>query len=188
MKHHSLHLTTDTAKKLLEHIVEWPDHPIEGVLFRDLSMVLADSVSFNMVISTLCTPFMLLDKKQLPACIAGIESRGYIYGAAMAMLLGIAFVPVRKPGKLPEGTFDEETYDTEYSKARLQLQHGLVKPGDHVVVCDDLIATGGSASAAATLVRRSGGIVESFAFVLEIEACLGRDKLRGNDVHALITF
>lgn len=189
---HSIHLSTTTAEILRALVVETPDHPVPGVLFRDLARLVADDTAFDKVISTFCEPFsdrIVLDR---PTRIVGIESRGYIYGAAMATLLGVGFVMVRKPGKVPPGTFDEEAYDLEYGSARLQLQHGLIRPGDRVVIVDDLIATGGSAGAAAALVRWAGGIVDSFAFVIELEALGGRAKLTSGDptanVHALLTY
>ena len=185
---HSDWLSPALAEHLRRQVLETPDFPQPGVLFRDLSKILCNATDFDRVITALCGG---IDIKDIDL-IAGIESRGYIYGAAVAAHLNLGFVPIRKPGKIPNGQYDEVAYKLEYGIGRLQLQKGLIQPSDRVVIIDDLLATGGSAFAAAELAYGAGGNVQSFAFVLELTSPGGRAALERlvpkADVHALLTY
>jgi adenine phosphoribosyltransferase len=196
VKHHQF-ITFDAAKVVHEHIAVVADFPKEGILFRDVSPVLADAGLFELVITVMCEPYLGSDhpsrrKVWAPDQIAGIDARGFIFGAAMAQRLDAGFVPVRKAGKLPPTDVDRVAYKLEYGEAELEIRRGVVKEGAKVLVVDDLLATGGSAGAAAELVTRQGGIVCGFAFMVELEQCGGRKALSGlyadSDIDALLTY
>jgi len=160
-----------------------PDFPKPGILFKDITPLLGDATAFHMVIDALveyCLP------RGLDA-VVGIESRGFIFGSALAARLNAAFVPVRKPGKLPAAV-DRVAYSLEYGNAELEMHKDSLFPGARVVIVDDLLATGGTAAAAAQLVRRQRGEVDSYLFVIELSFLQGRDKLGGAPVFSLVKF
>jgi adenine phosphoribosyltransferase len=160
-----------------------PDFPKEGVLFRDITPILLDARAFKRVSDILLERYRdrAVDK------IAAIESRGFIFGSALALGLDVGLVPLRKPGKLPWRTI-AETYSLEYGEAALEMHIDAVDRGERVVIVDDLLATGGTAAAAARLIERRGGVVEEIAFVIELAELHGVDKLGGHSVYTLISY
>jgi len=159
------------------------DFPKEGIVFKDLTPLMADPVAFRGVIDELAEQVAgrRLDR------IVGIEARGFIFGAALACVLGKGFSIVRKPGKLPWRT-DREEYSLEYGKGVLEIHEDAVQSGERVLIVDDLLATGGTAAAASRLVERRGGEVVSLAFVVELAFLQGRRLLEGREVHSLVSY
>ena len=170
----------DTLKAKIRHV---PDFPKPGILFYDITTLLQDAGGFRMAVDSLALPF----KDQGIDVVVGIESRGFIFGAAVADRLGAGFTPVRKPGKLPSTTV-RATYDLEYGTDSLEIHHDGVTPGQRVLVVDDLLATGGTARATTDLVKRLGGEVHALAFLIELVALSGRAKLPGERVHAVLQY
>ncbi len=168
---------------LEEQIRNIPDFPIEGIQFKDITPLLRDPESLRLAIEQMAARHV----QDRIDCVVGIEARGFILGTPLAYLLHAGFVPVRKPGKLPAQTVGAE-YSLEYGVNRLEMHRDAIKPGDRVLVVDDLLATGGSARAAAELVENVGGIVAGMSFLIELGFLHGRDKLTDYDVHSLITF
>lgn len=166
-----------------ERVRAVPDFPKPGILFRDITPVLADPKAFHMVIDALVEHFI---GQQIDAIVA-VESRGFIFGAPLASRLNTSFVPARKPGKLPAETVSVE-YALEYGRASLELHKDALSPGDSVVVIDDLLATGGTAAAAGELVLSQGAQVLAYAFVIELDALGGRHKLEPAPVVTLLHF
>jgi len=168
---------------LASYIRDVKDFPIEGILFKDITTLLQDHQAFKQAVDLLVARYSdtKIDK------IAAIESRGFIFGAPLAYQLGGGFVPVRKPGKLPSRTVRVE-YSLEYGSNVLEMHVDALKPGEHVLIVDDLLATGGSARAVAQLVGQLGGTVTGMAFVVELEFLNGRQKLGDYDVFSLVKF
>lgn len=157
----------------------YPDFPTKGVLFQDIAPVLADPALLARVIDAMASPFEgRVDK------VAGVESRGFLFGLAIAQRLGVGFVPVRKLGKLPGPTLRAE-YALEYGRATLEIQADALRADERVLLVDDVLATGGTALAARGLVQRAGARLVGFSFLLEIGALGGRARLGA--VHALLT-
>ncbi|MBC7254841.1 MAG: adenine phosphoribosyltransferase [Chloroflexi bacterium] len=172
-------VTVDLAK----YIRDIPDFPIEGILFKDITPLLQDATAFRQAVDLLAERYA---HSQVDVVVA-IESRGFVFGAPLAYKLGAGFVPIRKPGKLPAETISVE-YSLEYGTNTLQMHKDAIRPGQRVLVVDDLLATGGSARAAIELVERCGGIVTGVAFLIELEFLQGRAKLDGYDVYTLLKF
>jgi adenine phosphoribosyltransferase len=149
-----------------------PDFPEPGVLFRDMTPLLADPRGFHIVLDAIAHRFV---GSQVDA-VVGVESRGFIFGGALAARLNASFVPVRRPGKLPYRT-DKVSYSLEYGEAELEMHRDCLKEGASVLVVDDLLATGSTAAAAGELVHRQGAYVIAFAFVLELTSLGGRERL-----------
>jgi adenine phosphoribosyltransferase len=168
------------VRSLVREIPDWPE---PGVLFRDLTPVMADAAAFAEVVDELATlvPAGSVDT------VVGIEARGFVYGAALALRLGVGFVTMRKPGKLP-GEVHAQQYHLEYGTTTLELHQDALGAQSRVVIVDDVLATGGTAGAAIDLVRRTGARVECFAVVLELPSLGGRSRLeaRGVTVAALL--
>jgi adenine phosphoribosyltransferase len=187
---HSQYLTTLQAAALGDHIPAYPDFPKPGILFRDVSPLLADPRRFEVIVAGLCAPYEQGDQ-EIPDRVVGIEARGFLFGVAMATRLRRGFVPVRKAGKLP-GPTTRLHCDLEYGDADLEIQDGVLGSKDRVVIVDDLLATGGTADAAAALVRQTGAAVLGFDFVIELETLAGRAQLGKDDpkavVNALFTY
>ncbi len=171
------------SKKLEEYVVTIPDFPEPGIMFRDITSVIQDPDGLKLAIDGLVD----LLKDQEFDLVIGPESRGFIFGVPVAYLMGKGFVPVRKKGKLPRETVSQK-YDLEYGQAEIEIHKDAIKPGQKVVIVDDLIATGGSAEAAAKLVRMLGGEVVRMVFVMELAGLEGRKKLEGYDVESLIVY
>lgn len=161
-----------------------PDFPKPGILFKDITPVLADPAAFRAAIEALAR---YAATRQVDR-VLGIEARGFILGAALAMRLGVGFVPARKPGKLPAAV-DRVHYALEYGSDGLEVHQGSFAPGARVLVVDDVIATGGTASAAIELARRQGATVVGAAFLIELTFLHGRARLpEGTDVFAALTY
>ena len=156
-------------KKLIRHV---PDFPKKGILFYDITTLLRDPGGLREALDGLTTPF----REKAIDLVVGIESRGFILGAAMAEKLGAGFVPIRKPGKLPSATI-AQSYELEYGSDTLEIHQDAVKEGQRVLIVDDLLATGGTACAANDLVRKAGGNVIGMAFLVELEFLKGRERL-----------
>jgi adenine phosphoribosyltransferase len=172
----------DLDRLIQERIRDVPDYPKPGVLFKDITPLLADHVAFAGVVDAIVNHHGrgTVDK------IVGIEARGFILAAPIAYHFGAGFVPVRKKGKLPSRTL-EETYDLEYGTETIEMHVDAFGPGERVLIVDDVLATGGTARAAAELVRRGGGEVVGLSVLMELSFLHGRDKLGNLDVHSLVT-
>jgi adenine phosphoribosyltransferase len=171
------------ATDLQAKIRSIPDFPIEGILFRDITPILQDPASLRAAIDMMAQAY----KDARIDIVVGIEARGYILGAPVAYQLGAGFVPVRKPGKLPYDKISV-AYALEYGTNTLEMHKDAVEGGHRVLVVDDLLATGGTASAVREMVERLGGKIVGFAFLIELTALNGRAKLPGADVKSFITF
>jgi adenine phosphoribosyltransferase len=171
---------TQDLKSLIREI---PDYPKPGILFYDLTTLLQDKSGFHGLIQKLCAPYT---GKPVDV-VVGIEARGFIFAPALAYALGAGFVPVRKPNKLPWKTA-RITYELEYGTDSLEIHEDAIKPGQRVIVCDDLLATGGTAAATIKLIRQLGGDVVGAAFAVELNFLHGRAKLPGVDVFSLLQY
>lgn len=170
----------DDLKKLIREI---PDYPKPGILFYDVTTLLKDKQGFHLLIDRLCGHYA----NHHIDVVAGIEARGFIFGPALAYRLRAGFVPVRKPKKLPAKTATV-SYALEYGTDTLEIHEDAVQKGQRVLVCDDLLATGGTASATVQLIRKLGGTVDGAAFAVELSFLNGRAKLPGLDVFSLIQY
>lgn len=168
------------AKRMIRSI---PDFPEPGILFRDITPLLADPKGFHVVLDMIAHRFM---GEHIDA-VVGIESRGFIFGGALAARLNASFVPVRKPGKLPFRT-DKVSYSLEYGENELEMHRDALAEGTHVLVVDDLLATGGTAAAAGELVHRQGAEVHAYAFVIELTSLGGRQRLSGAPVISVVRY
>ena len=171
------------AIDLASKIRDIPDFPTPGILFKDIMPLVADPAAFRESIDRLAE----WAGPRTPDIILGAEARGFIFGGALAYALGCGFVPARKPGKLPWKTVDA-TYALEYGNDTLQIHADAIAPGQRVIVLDDVLATGGTASAKIKLVEQLGGIVVGALFVVELTFLHGRERLAGYDTHALIAY
>ena len=160
-----------------------PDFPKPGILFYDITTLLGDAQGFGEMIGAIAAPYAGQSIDQ----VVGIESRGFILGAAVANQLRTGFVPIRKPGKLPSKTHRED-YALEYGSDGLEIHQDAVSQGQRVLVVDDVLATGGTAKAAAALVRRIGGTVVGLAFLIELNALDGRQKLSGENIYSVLQY
>lgn len=170
----------DELKKLIREI---PDYPKPGILFYDITTLLKDQCGFHSLVDKLCEHY---NGKHVDL-VAGIEARGFIFAPALAYRLGAGFVPVRKPKKLPSKTASV-TYQLEYGTDQLEIHEDAVRSGQRVLLCDDLLATGGTAAAATTLIKKLGGDVAGVAFAVELSFLNGRSKLAGLDVFSLLKY
>jgi adenine phosphoribosyltransferase len=158
-----------------------PDYPKPGILFQDITPVLADGLLLRDVVAALGAPF----HGQGVTRVVGIEARGFILGAPLATLLGVGFVPLRKPGKLPWQTVRED-YALEYGTDGLEAHRDALSPADRVIVVDDVLATGGTAKAGGALVRGLGATVLGWSFLMEIEPLKGRARLEGGPAYSVL--
>jgi adenine phosphoribosyltransferase len=170
----------DDLKKLIREV---PDYPKPGIRFYDLTTLLKDKQGFHSLIDQLCGHYT----GRTIDIVAGIEARGFIFAPALAYRLNAGFVPVRKPKKLPAKT-TSISYSLEYGTDSLEIHEDAVKPGQRVIICDDLLATGGTAAATAKLIEKLGGVVEGAAFAVELTFLNGRKKLANLDVFSLIQY
>ena len=170
----------DTLKSKIRHV---PDFPKPGILFYDITTLLQDPAGFRQAIDALSAPF----SDQGIELVVGIESRGFIFGAAVADRLGAGFSPVRKPGKLPSTTV-RATYDLEYGSDTLEIHDDAVGRGQRVLIVDDLLATGGTAKATCDLVSQLGGEVVALAFLIELVGLNGRERLAGQTLHTVLKY
>lgn len=164
-----------------------PDYPKKGIMFRDITTLLKDPVGFKLVIDSFTNKYK--DGEQPFDIIAGIEARGFIIGGALSYTLGKGFVPIRKPGKLPGETVDQE-YTLEYGIDRMEIHIDAFKTGARVLIVDDLLATGGTAAAAAALIEKLGGVVVEMAFIVNLPDIGGEAKLNdlGYSTYSLTEF
>jgi adenine phosphoribosyltransferase len=170
----------ELTRLITTRIRDVPDYPQPGVVFKDITPLLADGPAFDAVIGALAATYGPVDK------VAGIEARGFILAAPVACKIGAGFVPVRKQGKLPGETYAQE-YALEYGTATIEVLTDAFDPADRVLIIDDVLATGGTARATVDLVERSGAKVAGIAVLMELSFLAGRDKLTGLPVTALVT-
>ncbi|MGE4320330.1 MAG: adenine phosphoribosyltransferase [Acholeplasmataceae bacterium] len=168
---------------LKKYIADVPDFPKEGILFRDITPLMLDGDAYRYA----ADEFTKFAKERKANVIVGPEARGFIFGCPVATNLGVGFAPVRKPNKLPRETVTE-AYDLEYGSNELSIHADSIKPGDKVLIIDDLLATGGTMAATIKLVEKLGGEVVGLAFLIELADLDGRDKLGNYDILTLITY
>jgi len=171
------------VSELKAKIRDIKDFPTEGILFKDITTLLKDAKAFKSVIDQLATDYI----QSRVEVVVGIESRGFIFGGALAHELGVGFVPVRKLGKLPAKTIEVE-YELEYGRDALAMHEDAIAPGQRVLVVDDLLATGGTMMATLRLVEQGGGVVVGVAFLIELAFLHGRSKLENYPVTSLIVY
>ncbi len=171
------------AAWLKDHIRDVPDWPSPGVVFKDITPLLAHPDAFAYVIDNLAEPFAAqpVDK------VIGVEARGFVLAAPLARRFGAGFVPVRKPGKLP-WDIERQEYELEYGTNLLEIHRDAIAPHETVLICDDVLATGGTAAATVRLAERLGGQVIGLSFLLELGFLGGRAKLEGYELHTLLTY
>jgi len=170
----------EALKTRIRHV---PDFPKAGILFYDVTTLLRDPAGFRLAIDAMSEPY----RGAGISLVVGIESRGFILGAAVADRIGAGFVPVRKVGKLPHTTI-RVSYDLEYGTDSLEMHSDAIEQGQRVLIVDDLLATGGTARAAVDLVRKLGGDVHAVAVLIELAGLKGRDKLKGETVRAVLEY
>jgi len=173
----------DKLKWIRDSIRDVPDFPKPGILFKDITTLIRDPKALSDSLDLLTEPFADAGV----TAVAGMESRGFIFGVPVAERLGVGFVPIRKPGKLPAETVREE-YELEYGTDSLEMHSDAVGPGDRVLVVDDLLATGGTAEATVRMIRGVGAEVVGAAFVIELGFLEGRAKLGDLKLHSLVVF
>jgi len=177
----------DSSKKHLEYIKKSirtiPHFPKQGVMYRDITTLLKDPEAMKKVMDIFTKKY----KDKGIDIVTGIESRGFIFGSLLAEKINASFVPVRKKGKLPAEKETQE-YELEYGTDTLEIHKDAIKPGQKVLVVDDLIATGGTAAATAQLVEKLGGKLEELAFVIELPDLKGREKLKKHNVYSIVSF
>ena len=160
-----------------------PDFPKKGIIFYDITTLIKDGPAFRYAIDKLVES---CQGKKIDAVI-GAESRGFIFGSVVAYKLGVGFIPVRKPGKLPYKTC-RASYELEYGSSTLEMHVDAVKEGDSLLIVDDLVATGGTAKATAEMIENSGGIITGFCFLIELNFLKPREVLKGYDIFSLISY
>lgn len=168
---------------LADKIRAIPDFPKIGVTFRDITPLVKDPHSMSVAVNELIAPF----REHAVQYVAGMEARGFIFGALAASALGVGFIPLRKPGKLPYQV-SSVRYELEYGSASLEIHVDAIQSGDRLLLVDDLLATGGTAKASCDLIEQAGGEVIACAFVVELDTLGGREKLAGQTVHSLVRF
>jgi len=169
--------------KIKDLIRDVPNFPIEGIIFKDITTLLKDKSGFSATLDELYN----LSKNKGITKVIGIESRGFIFGGALAEKLGVGFVPIRKPGKLPAETMSE-TYELEYGTDTIEIHKDALEHGDKVLLHDDLLATGGTMEAACKLVENLGAEIVQISFLIELNFLKGKEKLNGYDVRSLIEY
>ncbi len=168
---------------LQKYIRDIPDFPKPGILFKDITPLMADPKAFTYAIDCFCQKY----QKEAITSIAAAEARGFLIAAPLAIALQKPLIPLRKPGKLPYRTYSLK-YDLEYGSAELQMHTDGVKPGDRVLLIDDLLATGGTMSAAAKLIEQAGGTVAGFGFLVELDFLHGRERLKPFEIFSLLHY
>ena len=168
---------------LKKYIKDIPDFPEPGVLFRDVTPLLADKDAYQESIRLLSD----FAKEKKVDLVVGPEARGFLFGCPVALALNCGFVPVRKPGKLPREVVSQ-SYDLEYGSNEIQMHSDSIQPGQNVLIVDDLLATGGTVDAAVSLIEKMGGNVVGIAFLIELEALKGREFLKDYDVYSVLKY
>jgi adenine phosphoribosyltransferase len=176
-------MSTSITEELTQKIRDIPDFPRQGIIFKDITPLLNDPRTFKMAIDAMAHPYIghHLD------LVVGIEARGFIIGAALAYILNTGLIPLRKPGKLPFLTH-RMSYSLEYGSAELEIHRDAIKPGQRVIIVDDLLATGGTMRASVDLVKTLGAEIVGVSFLVELGFLAGRRQLQGYDVMSLITY
>jgi adenine phosphoribosyltransferase len=171
------------SEDLKKYIRDIPDFPKPGIIFKDITNLLKDPVGLNKILEIMYNKSkdLKIDK------VVGIESRGFIFGGALAAKLNAGFIPIRKPGKLPAEVL-KQTYELEYGTDTIEIHKDAVSKGERILLHDDLLATGGTAKAACDLIKQMGGEIVSILFIIELEFLLGREKLSGFNVESLMHF
>ncbi|MBN1297640.1 adenine phosphoribosyltransferase [bacterium] len=169
--------------RLTDYIRDIPDFPKPGIVFKDITPLLGNPEAFAQAIDNLVEPFLQMHVTK----VVGIEARGFLFAPLLAGKLNAGVVPVRKPGKLPFET-ERFTYDLEYGTDTIEIHRDAIRPGENVLIVDDLLATGGTVDAARNLVEKLGGRVVGMAFLIELAFLNGRQKLNGYTVHSLIQY
>jgi len=169
--------------RLKAKIRDIPDFPKPGIMFKDITPLVKDPASLRFAVLELIKPF----REQNITAVAGMEARGFIFGSIAAWELGIGFIPLRKPGKLPYD-IQSVSYSLEYGEATLEAHIDAIKPGDRILLIDDLLATGGTAKASCQLVEKLGGEVVACAFVVELTMLGGKEKIVDYPLHSLIKY
>ena len=178
-------MSDELLRSLRDAIRTVPDFPIEGIMFRDITPVLSDPGLMSGIIDRFAED--MEERGWRPDAVVGPEARGFIFGPLLASKLGISFVPIRKPGKLPYEAYSVE-YDLEYGSNTLEMHIDALEKGQNIIIIDDLLATGGTVSACVDLCRRAGAIPIASLFVIELEGLGARELLEQVPVHALIEF
>lgn len=173
----------DSAEYLKQHIRQIPDYPKPGVLFYDITTLLRHPAGFKAAIDRLSLPF----EGAGIDVVVGIESRGFILGGPVADRLGAGFCPIRKPGKLPAKT-RREAFNLEYGSDAIEIHEDAIAPGQRVLILDDVLATGGTAKAAVSLVKQLGGTLHGLAFLIELDLLKGRDQLAGERITSVLHY
>jgi len=178
-------MTSQKIETIKQAIHTVPDYPIEGILFRDVTGVLDDAEAFAVTIKLLTEKYKGLGFTK----VVGTEARGFLFGAPLALALGVGFVPVRKPGKLPRATFSQD-YQLEYGQDTLEIHQDALKPEDKVLIIDDLLATGGTIEATCKLIRKVGAETAHAGFVISLPELGGEDKLKdlNLNVYSLVQY
>ncbi len=166
---------------LIAHIRDIPDFPTPGIIFKDITPLLRDPQAMRLAVQAMIQPF----QDHPVTAVAGMEARGFVFGALAARELNVGFIPLRKPGKLPHDTHSID-YDLEYGSASLEIHRDAITTGDRILIVDDVLATGGTALASCHLIEKLGGNVAGCVFLLEINALKGRQKLHAYALHSLI--
>jgi len=169
--------------KLSDYIKNVPDFPIKGIQFKDITPLLADAKAFKNAVDQLAA----FGREMKAEMVVGPDARGFIIGSAVANAMGVGFVPVRKPGKLPRATIQYD-YDLEYGKNTLCMHQDAIRQGQRVLIIDDLLATGGTVGATVKLVETAGGTIAGLGFIIELVDLDGRGKLPGYPIKALIQY
>lgn len=168
---------------LKKYIRDVKDFPKQGIIFKDITTLLSDRTALKITLEKL---YKAASEKKIDK-VVGIESRGFIFGGILAEKLNAGFVPVRKPGKLPAKT-EKEIYELEYGSDSIEIHKDAIKPGEKILIHDDLLATGGTAKAAANLIEKLGGEIAQLSFIIELSFLNGREKLKNYDVNSLIIY
>ena len=174
-------MTAEITKLIADHVVDVPDFPKPGIVFKDLTPLFADGKAFRAVIDAIVAQY--LGEFDV---VVGIEARGFVLAAAVAYAAGVGVVPIRKAGKLP-GVAHSVSYALEYGEATLEISEDAFRPAQRGAVVDDVLATGGTAEATLDLVERAGGVVAGFVVLMELGFLAGRQRLDGRSVHAMLT-
>ncbi|MDX1700750.1 MAG: adenine phosphoribosyltransferase [Melioribacteraceae bacterium] len=170
-------------KNLEEFIRDVPDFPIDGIVFKDITTLLKDKLGFEYTLDNL---YKACNNKGITK-VVGIEARGFIFGGALASKLGVGFVPIRKPGKLPAEKLQEE-YTLEYGTDKIEIHKDAIGPNEVVLLHDDLLATGGTMSAACRLIEKMGARIAQISFIIELDFLNGRNLLKDYEIHSLINY
>ncbi len=176
-------LQEKTLERLKSKIRDIPDFPIPGIMFKDITPLVKDPATLKLAVHQLMQPFL----GSSITAVAGMEARGFIFGSLVAWELGLPFIPLRKPGKLPYDV-QSVSYDLEYGSASLEAHIDAFEDGDRVLLIDDLLATGGTARASCELIEKLGAKVAACAFVVELDFLQGRSRLEGYEIHSLLHF